>query len=1078
MHKKLRKGITFLLMLTMFSSVLPVSAFAAGTVTISSKEDFLRFAKNCTLDSWSAGKTVKLTCDIDLKHTGFSSIPIFSGTFEGNGHTISGLKMQQDGSTLGLFRYVEKDGIVKDLNVEGEIVPGGSRGTIGGVAGENRGIIENCSFDGTVEGKSNVGGIAGKNSETGEIRFCSVSGEVSGELAVGGIAGENKGFLMQCQNHAAVNTEYEEAEQDMTDLDGDAAALLENYKTAREESERNTLDSTDIGGIVGVTDGIVQGCKNYGAVGYPHTGYNVGGIAGRQSGYLLGCENQGAIYGRKDVGGIVGQAEPYLWLSSSEDTMETVRQELETLRDMADKLMDDTDALDGNAEVYLDSISNHAETAGDHAKEVKTQLKNFAEDNEAELDAWTAELSDTMDDLEDPMDDLSDGMSDLGDAIDDLGDALSLLTKEAPEIEELTKIGKEIEDIRQAKKEIQKAKVVIQAAIKEIGKAILQKEKDTAKQKVSEIISSLESIKTAKLEIFSSLKEIRILRQTLPESIKDAAETVNRRWKKAMDRLDDATDDISSAGNDIGDAMDDIGDVLSHFAKTEPEFVKLGDDFETSSDALFDSIESISDDMEGLRLVMKDGKDTVKTDLERMTDQFERILELLFDEVDELKNGVEEEDIFLDVSDTEIKQTRQGKIANSCNYGTVEGDRNAGGIAGAMSIDLAAAPEADVEKPDAIRFTYRMKVILQNCINEGNILGRKDCIGGVAGYGEIGTIYGCENYGDAESSSGDYVGGIIGKSEGTIRKCYAKGELTGSRYVGGIAGKAESISDSCAIAAVSGDESIGAILGGTEEMDTIRRNYFVGQELGAIDGISYTGKGEPVSYEAMKNIDGIPKRFLSFTVTFLAEGEVAETMEVFYGEKTAEIKLPVVPRKEGYFGKWEPFETETVTGDLKVECEYQPYITLVSSAEKNENGKLSLALAEGRFTDEAELHIFENTTETPPANAVGRTRVYDILLENTEPDTGKTTTLRLLNEEKAKVSIWQKEEGKWTELETKTRGKYVVCQMEGTEGTLCLSYTDASRDLWFLLPVGFGAAVVVGILWKKKRAKENSDSMR
>lgn len=46
-------------------------------------------------------------------------------------------------------------------------------------------------------------------------------------------------------------------------------------------------------------------------MGYPHTGYNVGGIAGRQSGRVLGCTNAGEVTARKDVGGIVGQVEPY-----------------------------------------------------------------------------------------------------------------------------------------------------------------------------------------------------------------------------------------------------------------------------------------------------------------------------------------------------------------------------------------------------------------------------------------------------------------------------------------------------------------------------------------------------------------------------------------------------------------------------------------------------------------------------------------------------------------------------------------------------------------------------------------------
>ena len=208
MHKGLKKGIAVLAAVVLFCGSAPVDIYAANTVTISTRKDFLRFAKNCTLDSWSAGKTVVLTADIDVGRVNFSPIPIFGGTFEGNGHTISGLSLEQDGSQLGLFRYVAEGGVVKNLKVEGNVTPGGSRSSIGGIVGENNGTITGCSFDGTVEGKDAVGGIVGKNK--GEVRECSASGEIHGELSVGGIAGENNGFLAECRNEADVNTEYEE----------------------------------------------------------------------------------------------------------------------------------------------------------------------------------------------------------------------------------------------------------------------------------------------------------------------------------------------------------------------------------------------------------------------------------------------------------------------------------------------------------------------------------------------------------------------------------------------------------------------------------------------------------------------------------------------------------------------------------------------------------------------------------------------------------------------------------------------------------------------------------------------------
>jgi len=348
----------------------------------------------------------------------------------------------------------------------------------------------------------------------------------------------------------------------------------------------------------------------------------------------------------------------------------------------------------------------------------------------------------------------------------------------------------------------------------------------------------------------------------------------------------------------------------------------------------------------------------------------------------------------------------------------------------------------------------------------------------VVGYAESGTVYRCENYAEAESTTGNYVGGIAGFSEGTIRSSYAKGSMSGGQYVGGIAGKGENVYDSCVIATVDGDEKLGVVLGGAEDTDSLRGNYYAEQDLGAVDGISYAGKAEPISYEAMKEISGIPKRFISFTVSFIADGKTVETEEVPYGMETSRIKLPDIPEKKGSFGTWAAFETDTVQGDIKIECAYTPYVTVVSSMEKNESGKMSLALADGDYTDEAELHIFANAEEAAPAQAKGKTVVYDVILEDRDLSDTEKTTLRLLNENKEKVSVWQKNGEDWKELDTKNRGKYVVCKIDGTEGTLCISYEGAAKKtLLFVCMAGIAAvAVIFGAVKLKKGRKQKKQT--
>ena len=1078
MRKGYKRGIAVLAAVLLCGSI-PVDIYAANTVTISTKKELLRFAKRCTLDSWSVGKTVVLTEDIDLGRIAFSSIPIFSGTFEGNGHTISGLRLEQDGSQVGVFRYIAEQGVVKNLKVEGSVTPGGSRENIGGIAGENRGSILQCSFDGTVEGKDTVGGIVGKN--VGEVRACSASGEIHGEISVGGIAGENTGLLAECKNTADVNTEYEEKKQALTDLDTDAAAILEKYRISKEETERSSLTYTDIGGVVGFSDGVVQGCKNYGEVGYPHVGYNIGGVAGRQSGYLLGCENSGAVHGRKDIGGIVGQAEPYLWLNTSADRLDEVRDNLDLLHDMADRLLNDANGLGDDVEGYLNGMSAHSETARERAKDVKNQLNDFADENIDEINTWTALLSDTLRRLEEPTEDVANGIADLGENLESMANAFAPLQKDLPEIEGMEELGTQLKKMQHTQQQLlQKAETLLQQE-KDLRAAVDAGDKAAALAVLAQMRDTLQEMLTLQQRILAEQAELAKLFLRLPQELKDAADIVQKRLQKVIRRLEDAAAELSDTTEHIADAMREMHSIFSDLAEEDPmTFVKLGDDFRSSSDALFDSMGDISDDLQGLRNALQSGRKTLTSDIRSMNDQFRKIMNLLFDELEDLRDGTDADDIFIDVSDEELSRTKQGKIASSHNYGKVEGDRNAGGIAGAMSIDLAMDPEDEIERPKSLQFTYRMKVILQDCINEGKITGKKDCVGGVVGYAESGTVYRCENYAAVESTTGNYVGGMAGFSKGTIRSSYAKGSMSGERYIGGIAGKGGSVYDSYAIAAVDGDEKLGIVLGTAEKIEHLRGNYYAEQDLGAVDGISYAGKAEPISYEAMRALEGLPKRLISFTVSFVADGKVVSTEEVPYGMETARIALPTIPEKKGSFGTWADFTTDTVQGDIEVECVYTPYVTVVSSMEKNASGRMSLALAEGNFTNEAELHIFANAEEAPPIQAKGDTVVYDVILDDREIADKAKTTLRLLNEEKERVSVWQKAGEAWKELDTKSRGKYVVCTIEGTEGTLCISYEGVKRKalLYMACLVGIAAMVFGGIGLRKKRGGKKQKALQ
>ena len=321
------------------------------TIHLTSREEFEAFSRNCRSSAWSIGLSVMLDADLDFSGRAVMPVPSFSGSFYGNGHTIRNFHCASNGSHQGLFRYLEQDGRILDLNVIGVVMPDGSRSSVGGIVGTNRGSVSGCSFSGTVEGLISVGGIAGEN--LGVISDCASDGSVNGKHFAGGIAGYSDGTIRRCTNHAEVNIEIRDESLDIETLD--IRDIVGINLVTTEDSDT----VSDVGGIVGISLGSIDGCVNEGLIGYQHYGYNVGGIAGRQSGQIEDCVNNGAVLGRKDVGGIVGQMEPYLILDDSSS------------------LADEIAALQAAMDTAMGNMSANSEALGSSAQQISTSGSNL-----------------------------------------------------------------------------------------------------------------------------------------------------------------------------------------------------------------------------------------------------------------------------------------------------------------------------------------------------------------------------------------------------------------------------------------------------------------------------------------------------------------------------------------------------------------------------------------------------------------------------------------------------------------------------------------------------------------------------
>ena len=206
----------------------------------------------------------------------------YTGTFDGNNHTIRGLTVTGSNEYAGLFGYIGKDGTVKNVKLEDvQITSDHQYANVGGVAGMNDGTIENCSVSGRVRGYS-AGGVVGQQ-YSGSITLCNSSATVQGTSQVGGVVGY---------------TNY-------------GVTLTACYATGDVTAENNNTAGTFFaGGVVGSNGGNLTACYATGKVTGGTGSIYVGGVTGsNDSGTLTACcHAKGTVSGPDGAtGGVTGR---------------------------------------------------------------------------------------------------------------------------------------------------------------------------------------------------------------------------------------------------------------------------------------------------------------------------------------------------------------------------------------------------------------------------------------------------------------------------------------------------------------------------------------------------------------------------------------------------------------------------------------------------------------------------------------------------------------------------------------------------------------------------------------------------
>ncbi len=1021
------------------------------TVHITTVDELLQLAKDCSLDTYSTNRTVLLEADLDLVGQGFAGIPIFNGTFDGQGHTISNLNLVQDGSVVGFFRYLESDAVVQDLKLEGRAMPEGSRHTVGSVVGSNAGTVKNCSFVGVSSGASKVGGIAGENLAGGTVESCSVTGSVYGAHFVGGIVGDNHGVIASCVNKAGVNTKVEQNEIDISSL-----TMKDLIGT------ENVADITDIGGVAGSSAGVVKNCQNLGTVGYQHMGYNVGGIVGSQTGYVTACTNYGTVYARKEAGGIVGQMEPNSILEYEKDTLQILGEQLEELQTLVDHACDDANAAANDTSARLNNLQSNVtnaraalerllQTTADNVtlgttdttvdlSELKNSLKgnSDAEPTPAPTAEPTPQATDTTDES------VSTSTQTTTPTAESVPESASESTSESvPQSASESTSESTQESVQESAAESDTEVPAAEPAAESGEERVAHGQPDPQSDEATPSVGVVDPD-------FSTLGELGGTSDSDSENATPSQGIVDPDFSTLGDQ---------SIWNDLGNALPDSMQVTVPTVEvTDRDAITAG------RNDLSGTLNAVADTIAALNSSGSSNSQTLINDVRAITKQMNKIGNTLAGAGD---NTADPDDLYSDISDTDTEQDTTGKVSYCVNQGTVDADINAGGITGAMARENDLDPEDDFHTAgsDSMNFKLKSRVVIRGCANYGEITGKKQGVGGIVGNMEMGSVLSSWNYGNVTAADATCVGGIAGTSSATIRESGAKCRLAGAKQVGGIAGSGYDIETCRAMVVIDeGTEQLGAIAGTVDDprSGNITGNTFVDEGVAGLDGVSYADIAAPLPFDAFAAQENLPGAFKKITVHFTAEGNCVAEFALDYGGSLTPDQFPEVPQQDGSWGTWSDVNLTNMTFDAVVEAEYSDKTSVLQS-EQQRDGR-ALLLVEGSFDSNDKLTL-QPCEENPQPGTL------ESWLLPVQDDLAHTVRY-LAPHDPDTLQLWLKTADGWQAWDAQTDGSYL--KFTAPADAQAFAVTENPVSTGKLLAASIAAAVLVVLLLLRRHRKRKN----
>lgn len=350
---------------------------------------------------------------------------------------------------------------------------------------------------------------------------------------------------------------------------------------------------------------------------------------------------------------------------------------------------------------------------------------------------------------------------------------------------------------------------------------------------------------------------------------------------------------------------------------------------ESARTSLSSSFTKIIDQTRTLNNMADDYNQLLLDDLQAINDEVQVITNIITDtdtpDTDEIFMDVSDDDTVKDTEGKVLSCTNYGKICGDLNVGGI-----AGTMSRENNLDPEDDLNLSSDNA-TLNVRYKERIVIRECYNSGKVEGKKECAGGIVGEMTLGSIISSMNTGSISGDedkvggiageskgtirkssskcalSGDnQIGGIAGKGK-TITDCYSMIEIQeGNYYLGSIAGQ-------------------------IDDSGTVENNYFVEGCPPGIDGISLEGEAQPASYDEFLELPDIPDSFRSIHLTFMADDSQVDRITINYGESFDIARLPEVPEKDGYSGVWEDFSQENITFDQTIEAVYTEYITTLEA---------------------------------------------------------------------------------------------------------------------------------------------------